>query len=50
MNSKLWRFLRWLRGPVLWISDDARTGGPLIVCGACGRRMANPVAWHMIDD
>jgi hypothetical protein len=51
MNSKLWRFLRWLRGPVLPIGgEDARPHGPLIVCGACGRHMANPVAWHAIDD
>jgi hypothetical protein len=50
MNSNLWRYLRWLRESVLSIGDDARTGGPLIVCGACGRRMANPVAWHTIDD
>ena len=45
MSGGLRRFLRRLRGP----ESGERRPKRLIVCGACGKHLVNPVDWHEAD-
>ena len=50
-HGRLRRVLRWLGAGLLLVPycDGEPANSRLIVCGACGERVVNPVDWHESD-